>query len=81
MGNLCVLLIVVLNRQEICIHRFYVSAAGFVDHRLQRREPFCVPLEREQLSIATSWFMVGKQASNGLAEALTFPLFPSRALR
>ena len=52
-GDIRVLLIVASDRQEICIHRFYVSAAGFGDHGLQCRKPLCVPLEREQLSTAT----------------------------
>ena len=53
MGDIRVLLIVALDCQEVCIHRFHVSTAGFGEHGLQGREPFYVPFEREQLSTTT----------------------------
>ena len=53
MGNVRVLPIVVSGRQEIRIHQFHVSTAGFSDHRLQRSEPLYVPFECEQLITTT----------------------------
>ena len=44
-------LIVVVDRQEICIHRFHILTTGFAEHIPQRRESLFVPLECEQLII------------------------------
>lgn len=53
MGNVRVLPIVVLGCQEIRIHQFHVSTAGFSDHGPQRSEPLYVPFQCEQLITAT----------------------------
>lgn len=52
-GNIRIPSIVVLYRQEICIHRFHISTTGFGEHGFQGREPLYVPFEREQLSTMT----------------------------
>ena len=53
MGNIRVLPIVPLDRQEIYVHRFHIATAGFSYHRLQGREAPSVAFKREQLSAAT----------------------------
>jgi len=63
--NIRVLLIVVSDRQEISIHRFNVSTTGFCEHRLQCREPLCVPLEREQLGPTIERIGIGSRSENG----------------
>lgn len=81
-GNFRVHLIVVLDRQEICIHRFHLSTTGLGEHGLQGREPLYVSFESEQLSTMTIEQMCGRKTCElWLTKALTFLLFPSRALR
>ena len=70
MGDVRVLLIVALDSQEICIHRLYISTPGLGEHRPQRSEPLCVPLEREHLGTTTieQIVEVGKHASYELTK-------------
>ena len=63
MGNVRVLPVMALGRQEICIHHFHVPTAGFSDHRLQRSEPLYVPFECEQL-ITTTIEQIGLLSEN-----------------
>jgi hypothetical protein len=62
-GNVRVLPVVTLGRQEICIRQLHVSTAGFSDHRLQRSEPLYVPFECEHL-IATTIEQTGSWKEN-----------------